>query len=763
MPINTVGILTLLIAFLNVVLGLIVFVKNPKKSNNIVYAIGVFSIAGWIITTYCYNNNVGVSFGLDPVKWLKIVYLASYGILLSNMLLAYFFPRRIKDNFILYMIPVLITLIPSIYVLLIQDSVVESAQYYPEKFVSIAQMGSGYIIYTIPNILGMFLLSIYFMNKSKKFVGYEKAQIQFYILGALCFLVPLISIDYIIPLVNGNTRYFVYGPLFAIPFSSLVAYSILENRFATISNILRKITNFILDYIFVIFTVLAYIFCIKNGYLEMEISFTLFIFVGIVLVTYIFIYKPSVTKILNEIFEDREKKQELITSFNQVNNMELTMDRITINIKRTVKQIFNIERVGLILYDKDSNLVYTEYSDFGDLKITELLENIRYWDDTSPSTILISDEIKRRMIFNEEDFPDRLHKVIETMDESNISAFLPFNSRTKLNGVLLIGYRADKYPLTRDDIKILEDIMSNVSLSVARALLYQEVQSFTETLQQKVDEQTKELQVKIKELEEARKKERDMIDIMGHELRTPATIVKLNAELLNKYTDQNPEDFKKYLDRIRNSVENEIKLINTLLTSAKLEGNKVELNEAIVDIREEIEMVMHSYEPVIKEKGLELKTDIQEDIPNTLSDKVRTMEVIDNLVGNAVKYTEQGAVTIKAEKANDDFIRVSIIDTGEGMPEDEISKIGQKFHRVGHYTSRSNDPNSHVDVVRPGGTGLGLFVVFGLVKLMGGEIHIDSKLGEGSTFSFTLPIYKGEKIETKKETNNMFERLGLRH
>jgi signal transduction histidine kinase len=89
--------------------------------------------------------------------------------------------------------------------------------------------------------------------------------------------------------------------------------------------------------------------------------------------------------------------------------------------------------------------------------------------------------------------------------------------------------------LKAEELSLLDELVINASVAISRAVLYQEVQSFNQTLQQKVDLQTKELQVKILELQEARQKETDMIDIMGHELRTPATIVKLNAQLLDKF------------------------------------------------------------------------------------------------------------------------------------------------------------------------------------------------------------------------------------
>ena len=756
MPINLVGIVSLGVALLNLVLGFIVFFRNPRKTNNIVYAVIVSSISVWIVFTYLYNNPSL----LEPKDWLKLVYLASYGMLFSQMLFAYFFPKRIKSHFLQYAVPILLTTIPSLYVLLIQDSVIESVVNHQERFVSVAEMGSGYFLYTLPNVLGILLLAIYFLRKSKAFVGYEKAQIKFYILGALLMMVPLVIVDYGIPLLNGDTSFFVYGPLFAIPFSVALAYSILENRFITITNILKKSLYFGSNLVYAIATLL-----LANRFSENETfkginSFIVsVVYISIAIALYTTIYKNLVSWIINVTFKEGKKKDEVMKNFIQVSNMELTMDRIMINIKRTIREIFKIEKVGVILFDKNTlSIRYQHYADFVDLETKDLLEIVRYWDDIASDPIIISDEIKRETILDQDTVPERVTKVIEFMDHCRISAILPFNSRTYMNGIVLLGYRSDEYPLTIEDIETLEQLIFNISVSISRAVLYQEVQEFNKTLKSKVDEQTKELQVKVEELQEARRKERDMIDIMGHELRTPATIVKLNAGLMEKYIGSNPQDFKKYLDRIKDSIENEIKLINTLLTSAKLEGNRVEISNEKVDIVAEIDMVIHGHEREAEEKSIQLVNSVKDGTPAIYGDKVRTIEVLDNLIGNAVKYTKTGSVTVQTEY-DADMVKVSIIDTGDGIPAEELPKLGNKFHRVGNYI----ESNEHVNIVRPGGTGLGLFVVFGLVRLMKGDIWVESEVGKGSKFIFTLPIYKDQEVtQSISGSKNMFERLGLR-
>jgi len=758
MPTNILGIISLFIAFLNIVLGVIVFFRNPRKANNIVYAIIVSSIAIWIIFTYLYNN----PFFLEPEVWLKIVYIASYGMLIAQMIFAYYFPKKTETSFLPFSIPIILSMLPSIYVLLFQDSVIEGVVNDPEKHMSIAQMGSGYFIYTIPNTLGILLLVIYFLRKSKSFIGYEKAQIRFYILGALLMMVPLVIVDYGIPLINGDTSFFVYGPLFAIPFSISLAYSILTTRFITITNLLKKTLDFLSK---LGFGALSLFLCIKwyqgwEGNTSNLIVFLL-IFTTLSLFVYVSVYKKLIGWLASKIFKESKAKELIIKNFIQISNMELTMDNIFINIRRTIRDILNINKVGIILFDKnDSDIRYNQISDFTKLESRDLLDIVRYWDDIASDPIIVSDEIKREAILNEDRIPERFKKVIDFMDSQSISAILPFNSRTRLNGVILLGYREDAYPLTIEDIETLDELIVNISVSIGRAVLYQEVQEFNETLKDKVREQTEELQVKVKELEDARRKERDMIDIMGHELRTPATVVKLNIDLLNKYVDSNPVEFKKYLDRMKTAIENEIKLISTLLSSAKLEGNKIEINSEEVDLVEEIDMCIHGHEKEAEDKGLKIINNAERNLPKVFADKARTIEILNNLLDNAVKYTERGSITLLSQ-IDDNFVHISIVDTGSGILEKDIPKLGQKFYRAENYINGEN--LNQASIVRPGGTGLGLFVTFNLVKLMGGDISVESEFGKGSKFTFKLPIYKNQDLEKKKSiSNNMFERMGLK-
>jgi signal transduction histidine kinase len=354
---------------------------------------------------------------------------------------------------------------------------------------------------------------------------------------------------------------------------------------------------------------------------------------------------------------------------------------------------------------------------------------------------------------------------VKIMERNDIHLIIPVFYNAKLVALLVLGKRdLNNSSYIGDEIDFLESLASITGISLVRAVLYEQVEDLNRNLQAKVSEQTFELQKKVKELEEARRKEADMIDIMGHELRTPMSVIKLNTDLLTRFQkniEQNKETFLKYVSRIKDSVETEIVLINTLLSSAKLEGDKIELNLDKVDLNQQIKMSMHAHEIEAKQKGVDLDTSFDYKKIFIYADHARTVEILNNLISNAIKYTDKGKVSVEVTK-NDSFAKVSVIDTGQGIPKEDLSKLGTKFFRTRNYLTNPSDKDG-VTIVRPGGTGLGLYVTFNLVKKMGGQIYVQSEVGKGSTFTFTLPLFRNQERRTDDhDSKDMFARMGLK-
>src|SRR5260221_1262318 len=184
----------------------------------------------------------------------------------------------------------------------------------------------------------------------------------------------------------------------------------------------------------------------------------------------------------------------------------------------------------------------------------------------------------------------------------------------------------------------------------------------------------------------------------------------------------------------------EKKILETVLSSTRIENDRLQTVFTKVDCIDVVKDTLAANSEDAKHKNLDLKTEISKESLFAWAGRDQAKEILDNLVSNAVKYKQKGSIVIKLEDAND-FVEFSVTDTGEGIPADEIPNLGKKFHRINMYVPSTDKEHQ---TIRPGGTGIGLYVVFGLVKIMNGRIEVKSKIGEGSTFIVYLPKYTNQ-------------------
>ena len=216
---------------------------------------------------------------------------------------------------------------------------------------------------------------------------------------------------------------------------------------------------------------------------------------------------------------------------------------------------------------------------------------------------------------------------------------------------------------------------------------------------------------------------------MSHELRTPLAAMLGYAELMQEgIYGALPEKSLPILTRIRSNGKHLLGLINTVLDISKIEAGQFKLNLGEYALDGIVETVMGATESLAATKKLAFKAEIAKGLPNGLGDEQRLTQVLLNLVGNAIKFTDSGEVRIVAGAANGHFA-LSVKDTGPGIPAEECEQIFEKFRQVDSSNTRAK-----------GGTGLGLAIAREIVEMHGGRIWVESAMGEGSTFRMELPV-----------------------
>lgn len=260
----------------------------------------------------------------------------------------------------------------------------------------------------------------------------------------------------------------------------------------------------------------------------------------------------------------------------------------------------------------------------------------------------------------------------------------------------------------------------------------------------KLKETQRELLLAKERAEQASQVKSQFLSVMSHEIRTPMNAVIGLTHLLVE-EDPRPDQLEN-LKTLQFSAENLMGLINDILDYNKIDSGKVDLERAPFDLRNIIHRIVHSHSYQAHEKSLRVSCEIDEAIPETLiGDSLRMGQIVNNLVSNAIKFTEKGFVRISISREftqdNVTDIRFVFEDTGIGIPEAKRKTIFEAFTQASSSTSR-----------KYGGTGLGLAIVKRLVELFGGEIEVDARRGGGSVFEFTLPFefIDQRKIEAEK-------------
>jgi signal transduction histidine kinase len=309
----------------------------------------------------------------------------------------------------------------------------------------------------------------------------------------------------------------------------------------------------------------------------------------------------------------------------------------------------------------------------------------------------------------EETYSGRFRDLIE---RTGVRATLavPLLSEGRIVGGLTVG-RKTAGAFSAEVVDLLQTFAAQSTLAIQNARLFREIEQ------------------KSRELEEASRHKSQFLANMSHELRTPLNAILGYTELIvDQIYGEVPEKISEVLDRVQKSGRHLLGLINDVLDLSKIEAGQLTLGLTDYSFADVVHSVVSAVESLASEKQLRLTADVPPDLPIGQGDERRITQVLLNLVGNAIKFTEKGEVAVRVTNSAGGFV-VSVADTGPGIAEADRQKIFEEFQQVDSSPTRTK-----------GGTGLGLAIAKRIVELHGGRIWVESTVGKGSTFYFSVPV-----------------------
>ncbi|MFH1478553.1 MAG: ATP-binding protein [Candidatus Omnitrophota bacterium] len=313
----------------------------------------------------------------------------------------------------------------------------------------------------------------------------------------------------------------------------------------------------------------------------------------------------------------------------------------------------------------------------------------------------------------------------------NTESFLtvPLAVKTDVSGFIFMGNSYSYAKVTQGDKELLSVLASQIGTAIENTNLYTEIFNSYKDLERRVQERTKELAKLNDELKRLNKMKSDFVSAVSHELRTPLTSIKGYASILmaGKLGAVSPEQ-KKRLEKIDKHSNELTHLVNDLLDISRIESGRVQMVYKEISIKDMLDYISDIIMPQVKEKNLSLKIHINTKTDKVKADASQLERVFLNLISNAVKFTpEKGKINVFAEDRGNS-IEFRVEDTGIGIPRQDLDKVFEEFFR-------SN--NAQEQKIK--GTGLGLSLVKKIIEAHKGKLLVDSEVGKGTTFSFTIP------------------------
>jgi signal transduction histidine kinase len=399
----------------------------------------------------------------------------------------------------------------------------------------------------------------------------------------------------------------------------------------------------------------------------------------------------------------------------QAVNSTLDLETVLATIVANATQLSNTQAGAIYVLD-DASREFRLRATYGmdDTIIAEIRDRHIHLGETA-----VGRAVEQRIPIQVPDIQSDPSAVLDVIVRAGFRALLtvPLLGGDRIVGALVVR-RKEPGEFAKNTVELLQTFAAQSVLAIQNARLFHEIEE------------------KGRELAEASQHKSQFLANMSHELRTPLNAILGYTELMaDGVYGAPPERMGAVLKRVESNGRHLLGLINAVLDLSKIEAGQLKLDLADYSLANVVQTVHSAVEPLATDKKLTFKTEVAAELPPGHGDERRLTQVLLNLVGNAIKFTDAGEVVIKAG-ANDGAFAVSVRDTGPGISAADQAKLFQEFQQADNSITR-----------KKAGTGLGLAISKRIVEMHGGKIWLESQVGQGSTFFVTLPVQAQEQIK----------------
>lgn len=710
-----------LVAFANISLGFLVFIRNTNNRVNRRFGYLAGSVALWAL-------GLGMFLLVDDethaLFWSKIFYVAALLIALTLLLFVKQSARDVvtsKIPDVVYVLPIAILSVVTLFLPEFLTTEIAYQTWGKEVLLSSPEYALYSVIFVSYYVIALRIL----YKKMRSSVGRTRKQMTL-LLYSSTFAGLFGSIFNLILPWLGNYRLIWIGPQFSFLFVGLTFYAIIKHRLFDVRLIVARSVAYVLLLATLSLAYIAVVFGVSDLFFE-GASVTggqqfVYIMMALFVATTAQPLKNFFDHLTNSLFyRDAYDTQEVLNDISDMIVQEVEMSALSERVLDELKQELKTEHAHLLIISNKGIEVF----DVGRPLSKE--EALRV-EDISVYTegIYLTDEM------DENDTKKLLSRL-------NVAVFVRLMTKDETVGFLALGPKLSGNIYNSEDVKLLQIMSNDLAVALQNARRFEEIEAFNITLKKEVDDATRELRKsneKLKALDEAKD---EFISMASHQLRTPLTSIKGYVSMVMEGdAGKINSKQKELLGSAFTSSQRMVFLISDMLNVSRLKTGKFIIESKVIDLVKLIESEVEQLIDTAKGRKLTLTFDKPKDFPKVQLDESKTRQVVMNFIDNAIYYTPAGGHITVALKQEGKSVELTVTDSGIGIPKASQHRLFTKFYRA-----------NNARKARPDGTGLGLFMAKKVIIAQGGTIIFHSEEGKGSTFGFRFPLAKIKADESE--------------